>query len=252
MDKRSKALLEWSTAHHGQNEQEMARPPASFDPQLVELVLGKSDAKRMQESAKVAYSSGSCEERWNALDELEFLLESMDNANDLKPLGLWPVLVKGLDTDNIKPLSSREGETLRQKTASIIGTALQNNEKAQNEFISSDGIKILLGALVVSSNSAGEICKLIYALSAAIQHQQLAWKEFVSNNGVSIMLELLQNSASSDAVAMRALSFIRRTIEQFDTAVWKNQVLHDLINRPPFSNTDDEYIMECILFINNI
>lgn len=58
-----------------------------------------------------------------AFDNFEQLVESMDNANNLEPLRLWTPLVQ---------LLGHQNEDMRRMAAWCVGTAVQNNEKAQD------------------------------------------------------------------------------------------------------------------------
>ena len=61
-----------------------------------------------------------------AFDNLEQLVETIDNANNLEVLGLWTPLVQQLHN---------EEPELRRMAAWCIGTAVQNNLKAQEKVI---------------------------------------------------------------------------------------------------------------------
>jgi hsp70-interacting protein len=64
------------------------------------------------------------------------MIESIDNANDMQKLGLWPPLVKLLEDSS---------DQIRQQAAWVAGTAVQNNPKAQEavcHFFSSDLLRI--------------------------------------------------------------------------------------------------------------
>jgi hsp70-interacting protein len=61
-----------------------------------------------------------------AFDDLEQLIETIDNANNLEVLGLWTPLVQQLQN---------EEPELRRMAAWCIGTAVQNNPKAQERVI---------------------------------------------------------------------------------------------------------------------
>lgn len=114
----------------------------------------------MKEAVQIAYqdSSVSFEERINAMDRLEFLVEVIDNANDLKPLNLWQIIMSGLKESN---------SLICQKTASIIGTALQNNESSQLEFARLDGISLLLD-IINKSTCPRSLSKLLFSLSCKL------------------------------------------------------------------------------------
>ena len=57
-----------------------------------------------------------------AFDNFEQMVENIDNANNIEPLGLWTPLVALLAHDEAE---------LRAMAAWCCGTAVQNNEKAQ-------------------------------------------------------------------------------------------------------------------------
>lgn len=66
----------------------------------------------------------SLDDKLVAFDNFEQLIESLDNANNMEPLGLWSPLV-GL-------LAHREPD-MRRMAAWCVGTAVQNNEKSQDK-----------------------------------------------------------------------------------------------------------------------
>lgn len=78
----------------------------------------------------MAKSDASLGAKLVALDELEMLVESIDNANDLQPLKLWPELLNIL-------LASKEPE-IRVNVAWVMGTAVQNNDRAQQDVINTN------------------------------------------------------------------------------------------------------------------
>jgi hypothetical protein len=57
-----------------------------------------------------------------AFDNFEQLIEQIDNANNMQPLGLWTPLLAVLES---------EEPDLRRMAAWCMGTAVQNNIKAQ-------------------------------------------------------------------------------------------------------------------------
>lgn len=69
----------------------------------------------------------SLDDKLVAFDNFEQLIESLDNANNMEPLGLWSPLV-GL-------LTHREPD-MRRMAAWCVGTAVQNNEKSQDKVCS--------------------------------------------------------------------------------------------------------------------
>lgn len=91
---------------------------------LKALMGGPSDAQLMQESMAAIQSPDiSVEDKLFAFDNFEQLIENIDNANNMEPLGLWTPLIGQLE--------SQEAE-MRKLAAWCAGTAVQNNVKAQD------------------------------------------------------------------------------------------------------------------------
>jgi hsp70-interacting protein len=82
----------------------------------------------------------SLEDKSVAFDNLEQLVESIDNANNLTPLKLWEPL--------IAQLQSKES-SLRKMAAWCIGTAVQNNPLSQQKVS-----KIISGSESLANNIA--------------------------------------------------------------------------------------------------
>lgn len=86
---------------------------------------GPSDADLMKESMAALLSDEvDLENKIVAFDNFEQLVENIDNANNMEPLGLWTPLV-GL-------LQHKEAD-MRRMAAWCVGTAVQNNEKGQDK-----------------------------------------------------------------------------------------------------------------------
>lgn len=87
------------------------------------LMGGPSDAQLMKESIAAIQSHDiSLENKLIAFDNFQQLIEQIDNANNMHVLGLWTPLLDLLE--------SEEAE-LRRYAAWCMGTAVQNNVKAQ-------------------------------------------------------------------------------------------------------------------------
>ena len=90
---------------------------------LRSLMGGPSDADLMKESmAAIRSPEVSVEDKLVAFDNFEQLIESIDNANNMEALGLWIPLVSQLEN---------EEADIRRMAAWCVGTAVQNNVKAQ-------------------------------------------------------------------------------------------------------------------------
>ncbi|KAJ1556902.1 hsp70 nucleotide exchange factor fes1, partial [Cladochytrium tenue] len=133
------------------------------DPKWVDVILGKSDAVRMRDAvATIADASLPTEDRLAAFDELELLVESIDNANDLRPLGLWAPIVAVLRTD--------PDAELRAFAAWVLGTAVQNNPRAQKDFLETPGALDALSAALATESNAEVLAKAMTLLSGLLRH----------------------------------------------------------------------------------
>lgn len=92
---------------------------------LAALMGGPSDADLMKESmAALRSDEVDLENKMIAFDNFEQLVETIDNANNMEPLGLWTPLVE---------LLQHQESDMRRMAAWCVGTAVQNNEKGQDK-----------------------------------------------------------------------------------------------------------------------
>ncbi|KAH9245104.1 hypothetical protein BASA81_017441 [Batrachochytrium salamandrivorans] len=138
-------LLQWSvinTATASEDAPASTEPPVQHQPiesKWIDLILGKGDSVRMRECVEAALDeSRSVETRELACDELEMLVESLDNANDLTPLKLWAPIISLLSSNEVK---------MRMYGAWVLGTAVQNNPVSQKGFMEAGGIESILRVL---------------------------------------------------------------------------------------------------------
>lgn len=181
MDPGLNSLLKWGIENSAASNpnSEGAQPPASLEARetrgldaeaLAHLMGGPSDADLMREAMTVIQNpAATLPSKITAFDNLEQLVESIDNANNLTPLGLWDPLVG--------QLSSAEAE-LRKMAAWCIGTAVQNNVQAQERLLAVNGIPILC-RMAVEDVDGGVRRKSVYALSSGIRNFQPGMDELV-------------------------------------------------------------------------
>ncbi|KZT34757.1 Fes1-domain-containing protein, partial [Sistotremastrum suecicum HHB10207 ss-3] len=176
------SLLTWSIA----NSSPTAPPPdpqklKSLDPGIIDLILGKPDAVRMKESLTLALDEEKEEEeRVDALDELEMLVEQIDNANNLTPLGMWTPL--------LELLHSTESSKIRIQLLWILGTAVQNNPKAQSDFLTYNPLPKILSLLSATETpDAATRSKAVYTLSATLKHSRAAVEQLSNENGWEVI-----------------------------------------------------------------
>ncbi|TRM69061.1 nucleotide exchange factor Fes1-domain-containing protein [Schizophyllum amplum] len=162
------SLLRWSIANTPASDgaQPPRPPPQALDPGIIDHILGRPDSELMKEDVQVATdASRSDDERVDALDHLEMLIELIDNANNLEKLNLWAPLHSLLTAaDTPSPVVLQ--------TLWVVGTALQNNPSAQDSYSKLDPLPALLGYLSPAApNSSAKLrSKVIYTLSGLIKH----------------------------------------------------------------------------------
>ncbi|KZP01828.1 Fes1-domain-containing protein, partial [Calocera viscosa TUFC12733] len=178
----------------------------NLDPGLIDAILGKPDAVKMKESMALASDTGrTVSERLQALDDLELLVESIDNANDLAKLALWQPLMSLM----------REGnDELQQAALWVAGTAVQNNPQAQADFLALDPIPLLLQ--VLGSREAGKQTRsrAVYALSGSVNHNADAVARMAQAGGWQVLREAL--TADPDITVRRKVAFLLNTLLLLD------------------------------------
>ena len=166
-------LLKWSIEN---SQNPSADPTSTTDPKverpsgrpinaeaLNSLFGGPSDADLMKDSmAAILSPQIALGNKLVAFDNFEQLIENLDNANNMEVLGLWSPLVQLLKSDEAE---------LRKYAAWCVGTAVQNNAKAQERLLAVDAIPVLARLSIEDSNELVRR-KAIYALSSEIRNFQ--------------------------------------------------------------------------------
>jgi len=176
-------LLQWSiensvTSKDGSNSTSLEQPRdphRGLDPQvLAQLMGGPSDADRMREAMTAIVApmeQVNLENKLIAWDNFEQLIENLDNANNMQPLGLWVPLVKQLDHE--------DGE-MRRMAAWCCSTAVQNNESSQERLLAISAIPKLL-KLVLEDPVQAVRKKAASALSSEVRNYQAATDELIKH-----------------------------------------------------------------------
>lgn len=170
-----------------------AAPRQHLDPSIIDHILGKSDGQLMKEALTVAVDRNrSDDERIQALDDFEMLVEQIDNANNIAKLEMWSPLQDLLT-------ASESSAEISTQVLWIIGTALQNNPKAQLAYmnLSPPALPTIVGFLN-ASQSSGQRSKAIYALSGLLKHNKKAVDDL--DDG---MWDVIKSAVSDSDIAVR-------------------------------------------------
>lgn len=166
------------------------RRPDLADPGLYDAIMGKSEAQMMQEELAVAVDAArSVEDRCTALDNFEMLIEQVDNANNMAPMHMWPPV--------LSLLAPEHAPEILVGAAWVVGTAIQNNDKAQATVLEHGALPRLLALLDAPSVEVRS--KGLYALSALLKHYPAAVAQFDELHGWSKLRAELER----DSLALR-------------------------------------------------
>lgn len=221
-------LLKWSVQNSQQQNADgsLTAPPTAEDlsrnltPDMINSLMGgPSDADLMKAAMTMLLSDETdLENKMIAFDNFEQLIESIDNANNLEPLGLWTPLVKLLE---------HEEADMRRMAAWCVGTAVQNNQKAQDKVSTTTTTTIVqedqnnskltniqlivlnaiptLVKIATSDSNAATRKKSVYALSSAVRNYQPALNELIKS---------LPESYSKDKVDAADMEAVDKIMDQ--------------------------------------
>ncbi|CAE6368716.1 unnamed protein product [Rhizoctonia solani] len=188
------SLLKWSLENTPADEPHV--PPTAermkeLDPAIIDMILGKSDAVVMKEKLAIAQDESREEdERVEALDDFEMLVEQIDNANNLENLKMWEPLIELIRS----PVPG-----VQRHAIWIAGTAVQNNSAAQNDFLKRDPLPYLLS--LVTSNQVSGIHRLDELEGwEALKHPDITVRRKAAFLINTLLLQDISTSGSTAAV----------------------------------------------------
>ncbi|WBW72346.1 Hsp70 nucleotide exchange factor Fes1 [Schizosaccharomyces osmophilus] len=160
-------LLAFATELQAQGGGSTNPPPPSnnqnLDTSVLDHIFGSNPADEMRHAMDgIEDESVPLDQKEIAFDNLEMLVEQIDNANNLKPLQMWPRLLKQLE--NPEP-------SLRKLSAWVIATAVQNNPRSQNDLIENDGLTKLFTSLHKEDSDEAR-SKILYAITSELKHNE--------------------------------------------------------------------------------
>lgn len=188
-------LLNWSLA---QQDPETAKKAGAPDPELLAKLFGAADDPTLMKEALsvIVHPDADRDTKLTAFDNFEMLIENLDNANNIENMKMWDTIIDQLEHDD---------EEFRQMTCSIIGTAVQNNDKAQADFTGHEqGVK----RLIKLASETPTRQKALYALSNLIRNHPASYEQFDQNNGWELLGPVLADDSINQKVKLRSLSLL--------------------------------------------
>ena len=206
------SLLKWgvenSDASRGADPQGPPSTRGLNTETLNALLGGPSDADLMKEAMQVIYSPEvSLADKVTAFDNFEQMIENLDNANNMEPLGLWTPLLEQLD--NADP-------DMRRMAAWCVGTAVQNNAKSQERLLAMDGVQ-KIAKLAAEDKDPAVKRKCVYALSSSMRNYQPATNEavkYLPSDIVGADMVSASDMTAIDAIMDRLRGLMETKIER--------------------------------------
>ncbi|CCG24617.1 Fes1 protein [Candida orthopsilosis Co 90-125] len=189
-------LLHWSIAQQAGDKEALAKI-GEPDPKLLNQLFGGPDeVALMKESIAIAHNPKvEDKDKEIALENFEMLIENMDNANNIENLGLWHPIVDLLKSD--------VPDDLRVTVSGIIGTAVQNNPKSQEDFAKTNGLQELITIAGDGQNKSLQN-KALYAISSYIRNYKPGYKQFDESSG----WDLVKLDSKDSKFDLRVLSLV--------------------------------------------
>ncbi|KAK9459349.1 armadillo-type protein [Lipomyces oligophaga] len=221
-------LLKWSLENSESTgiAEEDRRQPTPNAEVLGQLFGQPSDAQLMQESMAIIQSeSASLDDRESAFDNLEMLVENLDNANNLEPMGMWPGLLSQLQSPE---------PVIRKMACWVIGTAVQNNPKSQAALAAYPNAVPDLLAIANGDKSKDCRLKAMYCLSSAIRNHQPGYEAFRNAQGWKVLVNLIRGRAFVD----QELDNTDKSLDEVDTEIRQRSIflLAGILSTEPLSD----------------
>lgn len=201
-DPRLNELLRWSVQNSEASRNDpttvqtdaMRDPSSGLDPELLASLMGApSEADLMKQAmAAIVAPLDQCdlENKLIAWDNFEQLIEGIDNANNMQPLGLWIPLVEQLDSEHSE---------MRMWAAACLNTAVQNNPACQERCLAIDAVPKLLKQ-VIEDESLPARKKAAGALSSEVRNYQPAADELVKHMPEDLWIRGKVDASDMEAV----------------------------------------------------
>lgn len=186
-------LLQWSIANSGNNPDASRRvPPSAEDRAWFQEAMASqlNVGKRMKEikfcldRAGTPEDAPTVEQQQDLLDELHDIVEDIDHARDLRPIGGLPTLLSLLHS---------EEDGLRARAAAVIGAAAQNNEPVQQWLLDGGALPPLVNQLA-DSNSTARVSAYT-AVSCLVRHNTAGRQALLQGTGLAAVVGGLSNGA---------------------------------------------------------
>lgn len=200
---KEKSLLTWAIKNSNSEELKTNKELKKIDPEIIDAVLGKSDAVLMKEQASLFIDkTKTLEKRIKALSNFEILIESIDNARDIVKIGLWEGIFSCFSDPSVE---------IRTRAFHITNVAIQNDETVQDSFLKIVEMNVLKKTFYEEKESKVRV-KIFSCISSLLKKQETA-NIFFDNEGESFFIYILRSPITEEKLLNRTiflLSFLSK------------------------------------------
>ncbi|KAM4586086.1 nucleotide exchange factor SIL1 isoform 1-T2 [Fundulus diaphanus] len=163
------------------------RPLEELKKDMAELdLLVETDVQIMRRLLDQFNSSDTTtEQRLGILQELEYLVHQVDNAQTLCSMGGLSLILGGLNSSDVR---------LQENSAFVLGSAVASNPVVQVQAVEGGALQTLLTTLATTQPLHVKK-KVLFALACLLRHFPYAQHHFLSHGGLQILSELFRADA---------------------------------------------------------
>lgn len=213
------ALLRFALTHQDSGPLEdkpLTRDPKDYEWLQTAIKSIESDFDRMSRLVKVLNDSEDDSKTIKdsevafSLEELQYLIEDIDNANDFCKIENGLTLV-------LRKLQHPSFE-VRKWAAHVVSTLVQNNPRSQKYAFEQKAFQVLI-PLLQSEQHPEVQSKLITAVSGLVRHFPQAESAFVEGGGLKLLAKFLLDSENQSNRTMKALFLLTSLLTNHPAAL---------------------------------
>ena len=217
------ALLKFCLEHNDSpnvKETQLTRDPADYEWLRKVIDSMPSVEKQIEQCLDIIHNDSDEDNKIDALQVLQDLVEDIDIANDLAKKGLGEI-AQGMTYNLGNDKDNDKGERIRSLACWIMSTICQNNPNGQKAIIEQGILPIVL--VVLKDNKEKVTHKALGIVSAMTRDNENGAKYFDENKDtiIDILHEILKNG--SDNVITKACVVLRHLCSSKDSI--KNESL---------------------------
>uniref|UniRef100_A0A087XW25 Nucleotide exchange factor SIL1 n=1 Tax=Poecilia formosa TaxID=48698 RepID=A0A087XW25_POEFO len=130
-------------------------------------------------------SNSTAEQKLSILQELEYLVHQVDNAQTLCAMGGLSFILQGMNSSDVR---------LQENSALVLGSAVASNPVVQVQAVEGGALQTLLTTLA-TTQPLNVKKKVLFALACLLRHFPYAQRHFLSHGGLQILSELFRADA---------------------------------------------------------